>query len=383
MSAIERAYVALLHGDGQQFFLYALLLGSRLRSLDPDCARILLVARIGSKRGSSASEMNISCLERYWDVQDVEMVDVPIADKSRAKRHRYVFTKLRAFQVACRKVVFLDLDVIVLRDLSDLFMVEAPAGMYHGRWNRALARHGAELPSEAFWNYQGCINAGLLRIDPEPTDSGRKTQVTNMLMAASDLQEDDRSYLPEQYFLVRTLKTWRHIDVRWNYEVCPRYYVDDGGRVVSLESQLHMDWIHLGRDQASLRRNVRMFHFSGTWLEPWWFLHLRSREGHDFVRRELEHRDPTGLVALAVEQWLAGMEEMRSSGVFSAEELSNVEEQVSRLAVHAANWWRLNEVCSVCRKYIYFGSVLGKCEECEVCLRAPSRRQRRGEEKKS
>jgi hypothetical protein len=364
-SAMDRAYVALLHGDKSEFFLYALLLGFRLRHLDAECDRWLLVAR-----KSYRSVTDRACLGRVWKVEEVDLVNLPALDKTRCKRHRYVFTKLHAFHVPFSKVVFFDLDVVVRGNPSELFSVQAPAGMYHGCfYYRMLARHGVELPSDAFFfrdmSY-GCINAGLMRIDPQPTESERKLQVTKMISTASELQSCDASYLPEQYFLVRILTRWHHIDVRWNCEVCPRYYVGDRGQVVCTQSELPMDWLLLGHNQASLQANVCMFHFSGTWLQPWWFIHLGAEKGHDFVRHQLEHRDPPGLVALAVHEWLAGMEKMRQSTIFTPNEKASIDAHVSGLAWTAANWWEANDVCSVCGKLLYFGSVLGYCEECQV-----------------
>ncbi|CAE7410218.1 unnamed protein product [Symbiodinium microadriaticum] len=97
------------------------------------------------------------------------------------RRHRYVFTKLRAFQaegVPYRKLIFFDLDIIAgppshaSEDHRTPAQVTAPAGMYHGHWhgNRDQAAHGKEIPAEAFYNNDhgiyGCINAGLMRLAP-------------------------------------------------------------------------------------------------------------------------------------------------------------------------------------------------------------------------
>ena len=362
---MERAYVALLHGDRSEFLLYALLLGFRLRQFDAGCDRLLLLAR---KSYMSATDR--ACLDKFWRVKEVEAVDCPAADKTSYKRHRYVFSKLHVFGLPCKKVVFFDLDVVVLGSPLELFGVEAPAAMYHGRRRyRRNARHGALLPPEAFLcggTLSGCINAGLMRIDPPATELERDVLVGSMIAAAASLDSRDQTYLPEQYFLARVVRGWRHIDVRWNCEVCPSYYVAYGGEVVQAESELPSDWLRLGSDQASLRARVCMFHFSGTWLEPWWFLHLRAEAGHDFVRHQLEHRDPRGLVALAVYEWLAGMEEMRESFMFTEQEKASIRAHTSHLARTANDWWEANDVCVLCGKLVYFGSVLGRCEECHI-----------------
>ena len=371
MSSTDRAYVALLHGHRSEFFLYALLLGHRLHALDPQCLRLLLVGRSGSTLEADYSPTDRSCLQKLWDIKEVGLVDVPTADKTRGKRHRFVFTKLHMFRVDVRKVVFFDLDVIVRSDPSELFLVRAPAGMYHGGWDRMLARHGEELPaSEAFGSPDkpvGCINAGLLRIDPNPSETERELQATQMFQAASQLLEDDASYLPEQYLLVRMLFKWQHIDVKWNCEIGPMYYLDDDHQVVSLASKLHHDWVLLGNSQVSLQENVHMFHFSGTWLEPWWFIHLFSEQGFAFVQHQMEHRDPRGMVALAVYEWLHGIEQMRRSSVFATKDQQHINEHISSLAWTASQWWEVHTTaCTVCSKLLYFCSSLGVCEECKV-----------------
>jgi hypothetical protein len=313
-------------------------------------------------------------LSKVWEIKDVELLDVAAADKTWWKRHRFVFTKLHMFKVDVQKLLFFDLDVVVRRDPSELFAVHAPAGMYHGTWDRMRAEHGKELPEdEAFGSPdapKGCVNAGLLRIDPMSSETERQTQYAQMVKASSQLSADDQSYLPEQYFLVRRLSGWRHIDVKWNCEVCPRYYVDHKGQVVSVESLVHQDWVLLCDSQLSLQEGVRMFHFSGTWLEPWWFINRSAEDGFEFVRHQLEHRDPAGMVALAVGEWLRGIEQMQLSSVFGIADQKCIAEHVSSLSRTAHWWWSVHqEVCGVCGKLLYFAAVLRQCEECTVRLR--------------
>ena len=50
-----------------------------------------------------------------WQVREVNLIDAAIGDKTSRKRHRFVFTKLRAFEVPYRKIIFFDLDIIVRR----------------------------------------------------------------------------------------------------------------------------------------------------------------------------------------------------------------------------------------------------------------------------
>ena len=146
----DNAYVSLLHGCSPQFWLYALLLGSRLKQLDGSRPRVLLVGRDLPGYPSPCLQGHAG-LEALWQVRPVDLVDASAADKTRWKRHRYVFTKLLALEVPFRKIVFFDVDVIVRRSPAELFEIPAPAGMYHGPWaERGFARHGQALSAEAF-----------------------------------------------------------------------------------------------------------------------------------------------------------------------------------------------------------------------------------------
>ena len=155
----EAAYVALLHGSKRTFYLYAVLLGHRLRCLDPETPRVLMIGKaINAEPVQKVEEYpspflespGRETLEVMWQIREVNLIDAVLADKTPNKRHRFVFTKLRAFEVPYRKIIFFDLDIIVRRSPRELFKVEAPAGMYHGRWDRKDVRHGEIFPPEAF-----------------------------------------------------------------------------------------------------------------------------------------------------------------------------------------------------------------------------------------
>ena len=77
--------------------------------------------------------------------------------------------------------------------------MQAPAGMYRGYWNRSLAVQGREIPPDAFHEKsgRGYINAGLMRFDPLPTLQERNRFVEEMLAEVEQIDERDKSYLPE------------------------------------------------------------------------------------------------------------------------------------------------------------------------------------------
>ncbi|CAE8605029.1 unnamed protein product, partial [Polarella glacialis] len=314
----ENAYVALLHGQRQEFILYALLLGHRLKHLDSSTPRVLLVGHALPEYDAPFLEGDfLRCLQTCWQVRPVDLIDAAAADKSPRKRHRYVFTKLRALEVPYRRLLFFDLDVIVRKDPSPLFEVPAPAGMYHGDWvSRRASTHGGLLPEEALTS--GCVNAGLLRLDPPADKIARRQLLEEMMEEVASLTVADESYLPEQYYLVRKLAAWRHLDVSWNCEVNPEVYVETayskgkarGKSSTVVVAEMPSDWWQLGDTEDDLANSVGMFHFSGTHLEPWWYLHLSAASAKAVLRSHFRNRDSRGMVALAVCDWLQGIEDL-------------------------------------------------------------------------
>jgi hypothetical protein len=165
------------------------------------------------------------CLKIFWQVRPVDLIDAAAANKSSCKRHRYVFTKLRALEVPYEKLLLFDLDVILRKDPRPLFGVPAPAGMHHGDWvSRKPSTHGNLIKAPAL--ISGCVNAGLLRLDTLGEKRARTQLLEEMTKEVASLTATDASYLPEQYYLVRKLSAWRHLDVSWNCDVSPEVYVE-------------------------------------------------------------------------------------------------------------------------------------------------------------
>lgn len=343
----KQAYVALLHGQSQEFLLYALLLGYQLNCLDNSTPRVLLVGLALPDYPAPFLEADFKrCLEIFWQVSPVDLIAAAKADKSWRKRHQYVFTKLRALEIPYKKLLFFDLDVFIREDPSSLFGVLAPAGMYHGDWmHRNNSIHGELIGRPALDS--GCVNAGLLRLDTLDTHTARSQLLKEMIEEVASLTEKDASYLPEQYYLVRKLSAWRHLHVSWNCEVSPEVYVEcefRGESSIVVGVQHPSDWWQL--DLA----NVRMFHFSGTQLQPWWYLHLDVADAKAIVRSQFSARDSRGMVALAVSEWLQEiknlLESLETAGAVT--ELQAVVDLISKLKLRTSDFWKSTETCSHC-----------------------------------
>ena len=85
------AFTALLHGDADEYFIYALVLAGQLRRYSPNADRVLLLGP-GVFRESLESRKALS-LAGWTHLLSVEAIHTPHLDKTGSKRHRYVFTK--------------------------------------------------------------------------------------------------------------------------------------------------------------------------------------------------------------------------------------------------------------------------------------------------
>jgi len=119
-----------------------------------------------------------------------------------------------------------------------------------------------------------------------------------------------RTALPEQYYLANRMAGWRHLDTSWNMEVGQLY--DDPGftwpRVAARKAAAAprcQAWFDQAIDE------VRVFHFSGNKLHPWWYIDLSPQEAFDEASLHWKHRDPRKLVAAALWEWRSAYEEVQ------------------------------------------------------------------------
>mmetsp|Transcript_100640 Transcript_100640/g.217276 ORF Transcript_100640/g.217276 Transcript_100640/m.217276 type:complete len:470 (+) Transcript_100640:78-1487(+) len=324
----DRAYCCLLHGSHDHFFLYAVVLGQRLRKLCPGSDFVLLCAgrwwRDHATRG---------VLQRVFShVQHVPLIHAPEA--TWALRHEYVFSKIQALRLPYRQLVFLDIDLVLRGDLSPLFEVPAPAGLYHGDYAEGRDPvHGQLIVKDEHRPW--CVNAGVLRLDPLPSHEERCEDVNAMLAEIQGITF--KTSLPEQYYLVERLKGWRHLCSDWNMEV-GTLFADPGftwpreaarSKARAARGQL---WANQSLDE------VRVFHFSGTRLQPWWYIDLSPQEAYDDAATQWNHRDPRRLVATALFEWRLALQEVEGCAAsWAPEESEAFAAVVDRLRWRAAD----------------------------------------------
>ena len=304
--ADTQAFVAMLYGSRTEFLVCALLLGHCLQRYCPGFPRVLLVSR----KSSFASCTARKALKIFWKIWYVKPIRLPSA--TRARRHELIFTKLHAFCVHARHVLFLDLDLLVRSGrIAELFQVEAPAGMYHGcasKFSGATLEHGKVIDSSAFnigidGRANACVNAGVLRLDTAKARPERKKTMATLEAKAAQIQAADATMLPEQYFLVQELSgPWRHLAPTWNWEVGPEVEIKDGWIYVHDSG----DWAN-----TDLRHAV-VFHFSGRECLPWQYLDLTPEEAKAEIHRRYGWRDGSSRISQAVTEWCTAVRDLMS-----------------------------------------------------------------------
>jgi lipopolysaccharide biosynthesis glycosyltransferase len=190
------------------------------------------------------------------------------------RRWSGVFTKFRLFGLTeYKKVLFLDLDMLILENIDELFDLDPPAAMMKGRRN---PEHGEPINGRLFfpgdyWNEpHGGINAGLMLLEPN-----------EQIHAQIELEVRDESHPehiyccgPEQEYLSRFYADrWTHISGKYNFQM---YRLDTTRAIQKLTDRLEpglvdsisaaqfsshpKPWDLVGLSESELKSKVRDVH---------------------------------------------------------------------------------------------------------------------------
>ena len=218
------AFVTALWGANAGYALGALVLGSRLQKLSPQIDRVIV----------HTDDVPSNYLETFvrdglWQLCKVNYID-GVSDLYISKGNIFdgVFTKLAVWKLEeYDKVLLLDIDIIPLKPLDELFQLNCPAAMVRGQGTYS---HGAEVDGSRFfgsednqnypWGQSGGINAGLILLQPDDhVFQQMLSEVTCKYhpchVAGSGPEQD---YL-SRFFAARKECPWHHISVAWNYQL--------------------------------------------------------------------------------------------------------------------------------------------------------------------
>ena len=99
----NNAFVALLHGDADEYFMYAFVLAGQLRKYSADADRVLLLGP--GHFGKSLDIIQALRFAGWTHLHHVNAIDKPHLDKTARKRHRYVFLR-NCLPWCCRTDMF-------------------------------------------------------------------------------------------------------------------------------------------------------------------------------------------------------------------------------------------------------------------------------------
>uniref|UniRef100_A0A7S2GLG6 Hexosyltransferase n=1 Tax=Alexandrium andersonii TaxID=327968 RepID=A0A7S2GLG6_9DINO len=156
-----------------------------------------------------------------------------------------------------RKVLMLDLDMLVRGSLDELFLLRPPAALRRSS-GREQPPHGGGFRAQDLWRRDGedmCsgINAGVMLLEPN------RQAYDRMVEEIQDTWHPEHigTYGPEQDYLARFYCAffdgqWTHIHAKFNYQLMlPDDYCSSAHRALDVE------------------RDVCVAHYSGPRVKPW------------------------------------------------------------------------------------------------------------------
>lgn len=247
------AYATLLYGNKAEYFLGALVTGWSLQASGSTIDRLLLFT-------GDVPAPYLQTLERFWKLKEVEYLEgSPKLYKDYNKsRFKAVFTKLQALSCTeYAKVLMLDLDMLIRRNVDELFDLHPPAALKRAS-GRGQPAHGAPFDAEVLWrsdrrDMNSGINAGVMLLQPDARVYER------MVAEIGDNYHPEHigTFGPEQDYLSRFYCTfihgaWSHLHAKFNYQL-----------------MLPDDYCSAAHRALDIDRDVAIAHYSGPRVKPW------------------------------------------------------------------------------------------------------------------
>ena len=248
MSSKGFAYVSLFFGGHPDIFLGLVSVGWSLKDRHATQHDLVLM------HTSDVPRRFLDILAKFWKLRLVhELPFDHLVTKGSRESLKRLFLKLRSFQLTqYRKVLFLDVDILIRGSLDELFNYHAPAGVLYD-WKDVLTENagkvltGADLLDPATGELTCRVNAGVLLVVP---DSDQFEKICAMA-ASWGCDGDKASCCPEEELLTRYFAAQdiglTSLDLRWNLE-------------------MHRAWQVTKRDTDQ----AIILHFSCSAWKPFW-----------------------------------------------------------------------------------------------------------------
>ena len=199
-------------GNPEEYIVNALSLGCSLRKTSTKHDLVLLATP------DLLSYESARALSTFWDVRQQDHAEVPLKMRC-APRFRHVFTKLSVMKLTeYDKVLMLDADMLVIRNVDELFGFPAPAGFMRGTDDyRPSEIRPPETIRAIDGRVVGGINAGVVLLEPV---EGEYERMFGELQSSAMRRDLKNSRGPEQDFLTLFYKSrWSGLHPKYNYQL--------------------------------------------------------------------------------------------------------------------------------------------------------------------
>ena len=254
---MSNAFVTVLFGNNI-YLAGAMVMGYSLMRTKTTFDRVILVT-------PDVSPEYIGYLRHvYTHIININYVDVnPTIFLKPDTRFRDVFTKLTCLElISYDKIILLDLDMIICRNIDHLFNLDPPAASikHHNlafgqKINPHMICQGAKLV--------GSINAGLMLLKPDLTEW---TEIKSDIKNNTQLQK--YKYPEQDYLSLRYCNKWTSITFNYNFQFGLTHRVKQSGCKIS---------------------DIYVIHYSSSY-KPWNDLILDRTVDPDETKFKKQHR---------------------------------------------------------------------------------------------
>ena len=202
------AYINLIYGNNNEVFLNTLICVISLKKTHPKYKVVLC-------HTDDISKNKLNILKKYYD--ELILLDYLKIEGIFRERFKNIFTKLKIFElIQFNKILFLDTDMYVLKNLDHIFEINTPAGMIIN--SNLNIKHNEKINKSNF-----TINAGFMLLSPS------KDTYNHMIKSLDNFDVSEGGL--EQEFLSQFLKGWNNISYLYNFQFGLIYIKNNRGKI--------------------------------------------------------------------------------------------------------------------------------------------------------
>lgn len=267
------AYVTTLYGNNE-YFLGTLMLGYSLSKINSNYDKIVLVT-------PDVNENIKDILKDFFIVETIDYIKVSTINfVEKNGRFEEVFTKLQALTLEqYDKILLLDSDMYILKNMDHLFEIQAPAGLFRSLDMKDKPILGNKIDPKFIkikgGKIHGIVNAGLLLLEPSKDELKEiLNDVNNKLNYV--LLNPEQEYLSWRYH-----NKWHYIGKEYNYQFSDTINQKNKLSIHDVYN-LHYSWVlkpwdllfeHKKKILKILKKQKRVLTFYYLWVYEYNIVH--------------------------------------------------------------------------------------------------------------